>query len=120
MPVWPRRARLLIGLTVVVVGLGAGLWATLPWREPRSAPGLYPNVSGTVKEFWSKRVVVIVHEPIPGLMDETMTHPFFAESPELLAGLAPGDRIRFTVRERKDDPSGEPDGLVVVKIAKRR
>lgn len=119
MPVWPRRA-LLIGLTVVVVGLGAGLWAILPWREPRSAPGLYPNVSGTVKEFWSKRVVVIVHEPIPGLMDETMTHPFFVESPERLAGLGPGDRIRFTVRERKDDPSGEPDGLVIVEIAKRR
>ena len=41
--------------------------------------------------------MTIAHDAIPGFMD-AMTMPFDVEDPGLLAGLAPGDRVRFTLR----------------------
>ena len=46
-----------------------------------------PNVGG----------IFLTHETIPGLM-AGMTMGFQAEDAKILAGLQPGDRVRFTVR----------------------
>jgi Cu/Ag efflux protein CusF len=56
------------------------------------------------------QAAVITHGRIPGLMSG-MTMGFQAEEPALLAGLAPGDRVRFTVR--RDGPR-----LLLVRIEK--
>jgi protein SCO1/2 len=51
--------------------------------------------TGTVKEVRSDlRQLVLDHEDIEGLM-QAMTMNFDVAAPELLAGLAPGDRVRF-------------------------
>ncbi len=45
--------------------------------------------------------VFLTHEEIPGLMTG-MTMGFEAEDPAILTGLAPGDRVRFTLRQKDD------------------
>ena len=55
-------------------------------------------------------VVVIKHEKIEGFMD-AMTMPFHVERQELLSGLQPGDKVRFTLRDT-------PDQTHVVEIQK--
>lgn len=42
------------------------------------------------------RMVVITHEPIPGLMG-AMTMTFRVSDRALLKGIEPGDRVRFTL-----------------------
>ncbi len=61
-----------------------------------------------------QQLILITHEDIPGLMIG-MTMAFRADGSKLLRGLAPGDRIQFTLKEaapqvvvvsiRKEDPS---------------
>jgi Cu/Ag efflux protein CusF len=60
-------------------------------------------------------MILVRHDSVPGLMREMRSMAFFAESKELLdrAGLQPGDRVRFTVRQL-------PDKLLVVEIRKLR
>ncbi len=41
--------------------------------------------------------IYLTHEALPGLMD-AMTMGFEVDDPKLLAGLTPGDPVRFTVR----------------------
>jgi Cu/Ag efflux protein CusF len=43
--------------------------------------------------------IFIDHEEIPGLM-EAMTMAFEPEDPNILNGLAPGDQVRFTLRQK--------------------
>jgi Cu/Ag efflux protein CusF len=43
--------------------------------------------------------VWLTHGDIPGLM-EGMTMPFEAADARLLAGLSPGDRVRFTLKHQ--------------------
>lgn len=47
----------------------------------------------------SQGVIWLTHEALPGLM-EGMTMPFEAEREQLLDGLAPGDPVRFTLRQQ--------------------
>lgn len=61
-----------------------------------------PNVGG----------VYLTHEAIPGLM-QAMTMGFQAETPKLLDGLQPGDRVRFTLKRRGEE-------LLLVAIEKER
>ena len=48
------------------------------------------------------RHVTIQHDDIPGLMS-AMTMRFSVASPELVAALAPGARIRFTLQQGDED-----------------
>lgn len=57
----------------------------------------------------TRPVVVIQHEPIPGLMDEAMAMPFIAASTTLFAGLHAGDHVAFGLKET-------PDALLVISI----
>jgi Cu/Ag efflux protein CusF len=47
--------------------------------------------------FLQKQLLYLTHEDIPGLMP-SMTMGFIAEDPKLMRGLAPGDRVQFTVQ----------------------
>jgi Copper binding periplasmic protein CusF len=57
----------------------------------------------------TRPVIVIQHDPIPGLMDDAMSMPFLAASVALFRELRAGDRIAFGLRV-------EPDALLVVHI----
>ena len=57
----------------------------------------------------TRPVIIIRHDPIPGLMDESMSMPFVAASASLLEGVHPGDRIAFGLK-------GAPGALLVVSV----
>lgn len=103
-------------LVNVALGLGVGLgyvrWARrLPALEEelarvREAAARWPagarrwTVRGIVRlPLPDQGGVFFTHEAVPGLM-QAMTMGFEAASPALLAGLAPGDPVRFTLEER--------------------
>ena len=104
---------LLLNLALAVgVGFGYLQWAreTRQLREElgraraaASAQQAGPrswNVRGIVRAVLPKvGAVFITHETISGLMDG-MTMGFEAEDPKILDGFAPGDPVRFTLREK--------------------
>ena len=57
----------------------------------------------------TRPVIVIQHEPIVGLMGQSMSMPFLAASAGLFEGLRPGDRITFGLKD-------VPDALLVISI----
>ena len=57
----------------------------------------------------TRPVIVLDHEPIPGLMEERMSMPFLAASTELFRGITAGDRVAFALAET-------PDALLVVSL----
>ncbi|MBI2162381.1 MAG: copper-binding protein [Candidatus Rokubacteria bacterium] len=57
----------------------------------------------------TRPVIIIHHDPIHGLMEETMSMPFIAASTELFQNLRPGDRIAFGLKD-------VPGALLVVAI----
>jgi hypothetical protein len=57
----------------------------------------------------TRPVIVIHHEPITGLMEESMSMPFVVASTELFHGLRAGDRIAFGLQDT-------PGALLVVAI----
>jgi len=61
--------------------------------------GLHPPPSAL---HATRPVVVLRHDPIVGLMDETMSMPFIAASADLFKGLKPGDRVEFGLKSTED------------------
>lgn len=59
----------------------------------------------------TRPVIILQHQPIPGLMDEEMSMPFIAASADLLRDVRPGDRVSFVLRD-------VPGALVVVSLAR--
>ena len=57
----------------------------------------------------TRPVIIIYHDPVPGLMDGAMSMPFIAASTTLFRDLRPGDRIAFGLKTT-------PDALLVVSI----
>src|SRR5215216_6333587 len=57
----------------------------------------------------TRPVIVIHHDPVVGLMDESMSMPFIAASTALFKGFAPGDRIAFGLKVT-------PDALLVISL----
>lgn len=95
---------------VLLAAFGVGLWAS--YRAVFPAPGLH-RVTGVLEARSGETMILVRHDAVPGLMEAMPSMIFFVESKELLdrAGLAPGDRIRFTLRQT-------PDKLMVVEIRK--
>ena len=94
----------------LLVGLAVGIWGTL--RAVVTEKGVY-RVTVVYKDRWGETMILVQHEPVPGLMETMEFMSFFAESKELLdsAGLNKGDRIRFTIKQI-------PDKLLITKIEK--
>lgn len=107
----------------VGIGLGYLRWA----REVRSLRDevvrLRAEAARPSSQSWTVRGIVrsvipklgaifLTHEAMPGLMD-AMTMGFETDDAKLLAGLAPGDAVRFTVRK-------DGERLILVTIDKLR
>ncbi len=102
----PRRRFLALALSSPLAVLALS-------REAHAANPTY-STRGTVK--WiadDKKRVRIHHDDIPGFM-KAMTMPFDVMKPELLAGIAKGDRVAFTF-EMQD--SGDLVVLAMTKLA---
>jgi len=69
-------------------------------QQPAEQRGIAQGIVRGV--FPQKRLLYLTHEDIPGLMP-SMTMGFVTEDPRLTAGLAPGDRVNFTVQKRGND-----------------
>jgi Cu/Ag efflux protein CusF len=50
----------------------------------------------------TRPVIVLRHDPIVGLMDESMTMPFIAASTDLFQGVKAGDRVTFGLKSTED------------------
>jgi Cu/Ag efflux protein CusF len=57
----------------------------------------------------TRPVIVLQHQPIPGLMDEEMSMPFIAASVDLFRDVKPGDRVAFVLRDT-------PGALLVISL----
>jgi Cu/Ag efflux protein CusF len=57
----------------------------------------------------TRPVIIIHHDVVPGLMEESMSMPFVAASTKLFEGLRPGDRITFGMKLT-------PEALLVISI----
>ena len=100
--------------------LGLASAAALAWSlHARSGTAPKPDyqVTGVVVALLpppsnlhaTRPVIIIYHDPVPGLMDEAMSMPFIAASTTLFRDLRPGDRIAFGLKTT-------PDALLVVSI----
>jgi Cu/Ag efflux protein CusF len=57
----------------------------------------------------TRPVIVLRHDPIVGLMDEAMEHPFIVASTDLFKGFKAGDRVAFGM-------TTTPDALLVISL----
>ena len=80
--------------------------AKADWRGTGGVVALLPPPSSLHP---TRPVIIIHHDPIHGLMEETMDMPFIAASTELFRDLKPGDRIAFGLKDA-------PGALLVVFI----
>jgi Cu/Ag efflux protein CusF len=104
------RAAVLLVLTLV-----AGSAVAQP-AKPKTGPpdwrgtGVVLKVLPPPSDLHATRPVIIIqHDPIPGLMEESMAMPFLAASTGLFRGLRAGDRIMFGLKD-------VPDALLVISI----
>ena len=105
----------------VLFGLLAALHATP--AAPQDAAAAKPDWRGTgvvvavlpppSSLHATRPVLIIHHDPIHGLMEETMDMPFIAASTDLFQGLRAGDRIAFGLKD-------VPGALLVVSIERLR
>ncbi len=97
---------------VLLLAFGAGIWGS--YRAVFPARGLY-RVTGVLEARLGETAILVRHDAVPGLMDEMAAMAFVVESRHILdrAGIAPGDRVRLTVRQ-------EPERLLVVEVQKIR
>jgi len=112
-----RRPLVLLAAALVALAAAGGLvwwlWLAGPrvdWRGTGVVEALLPAPSTL---HATRPVIVIHHDPVPGLMPESMSMPFIAASTSLFRGLHVGDRIAFGLQET-------PDALLVVTITRRR
>ncbi len=113
-----RRGRR-VGLAAAALALtAAGLGGYTLWRgqEDLTGQGVYHGTGMVLavlpapSQLDAERPVgILQHDPIPELMDKRMTHPFLVRSQRLLRGIAPGTRVRFTLKDT-------PGALLVVRL----
>jgi len=105
--------RALVALFLCV--LSAGLAAAQPAKPAAAKPnwlgtGVILKLLPPPSDLHATRpVIVLHHEPIPGLMEESMTMPFLAASTALFRGHRAGERVTFGLKE-------VPDALLVISI----
>jgi Cu/Ag efflux protein CusF len=109
-----RRAARPLPAVVLLLSLAAPAGAqpaapaTPDWRGTGVVLALLPAPSDL---HATRPVIVIRHDPIPGLMDESMSMPFIAATPTLFRSLRPGDHIAFGLEDT-------PGALLVISISR--
>lgn len=92
-----RLLRAALAALAVSVAVGCGGQTGSP-DPPAAAVTTNYEIRGTVVAVdISRRILEIDHEAIPGFMP-AMTMPYEVAEARLLEGLAPGDRVRGTIR----------------------
>ncbi|MBI2359299.1 MAG: copper-binding protein [Deltaproteobacteria bacterium] len=89
-----------------LIDLSAYLASLRPKERPKSATG----EGKVIALVAASREIVLEHGEIKGFMG-AMTMGYKVESPKLLQGLKPGDKVRFTI---------DTDKGTIVKIVKER
>lgn len=108
-----RSARGLATLIVAAAMVGAASAQPAPHADWRGTGVVLAMLRPPSDLHATRPVIVLQHEPIPGLMTEAMTMPFIVASDGLFAGLHTGDHVTFALAET-------PDALLVVAIERRR
>lgn len=95
----PRRARWILTLlfAALLALFAAGIWGTL------LRPAAY-EVRGSFVARPAAGLILVRHDPVPGLGMGAMELMAISAKPSLLDGveLRPGDRVRLSVRRRDD------------------
>ena len=91
---------------VLIAALPAAHAQPVRWRGTGVVVAVLPAPS---RLHATRPVIVLDHEPIPGLMEERMSMPFIAASADLLRGVTAGDHVAFALAET-------PDALLVVSL----
>jgi hypothetical protein len=100
-----------LGLLVLVALAGylQGWWAGAPKPDYLATGVVVALIPPPSSLHATRPVIVIYHDQVPGLMDESMSMPFIASSTKLFQDLRPGDRIKFGMKVT-------PEALLVVSI----
>jgi Cu/Ag efflux protein CusF len=107
------RCRRVVALALLV--MIAGPASAQPARPDRGKPdwrgtGVIVKLLPPPSDLHATRpVIVLQHDPIPGLMAESMTMPFIAASTVLFRDVRVGERVSFGLKET-------PDALLVISI----
>ncbi len=91
---------------VVVAGTVAAAQPPAEYRGHGVVRALLPPPSAL---HATRPVIILQHEPVPGLMDEEMSMPFIAATADLFRDVQAGDRVAFVLRDT-------PGALVVVSL----
>jgi Cu/Ag efflux protein CusF len=93
-----RFAGAVLGVTLLLAAPASAQSpaARAEWHGTGSVVALMPPPS-TLDA--TRPVIIIHHQPIPGLMSEEMSMPFLAASTDLFRNLHPGDHISFTLKD---------------------
>ncbi len=109
----PAKLTLVLALGLLIAGGLVGYWVrsrVATSRPDYRGTGVVVALLPPPSTLHATRPVIIIHhDPIPGLMEEAMSMPFVAASTSLLQGLRPGDRIAFGLK-------GAPGALLVVSL----
>src|SRR5688572_24931827 len=106
-----RASRAALAAVVLMVAAACGGGASAPDPvDPRLPSGTYDIRGSIVSVDRPRNIVEINHEAIPGVMP-AMTMPYEVADPALLQGIAPGDRVRGTLRV-------DSRGYVITALAK--
>jgi Cu/Ag efflux protein CusF len=94
---------------LALVAAGAAAAGAQPPLEYRGTGVVVALMSPPSSLHATRPVVILQHQPIPGLMEEEMSMPFIAASVDLFRDVKPGDRVAFVLRDT-------PGALVVVSL----
>jgi len=103
--------------TLLLIALAAGPAGAQPARPQSAKPdwrgtGIILKMLPPPSDLHATRpVIVLQHDPIPGLMEESMTMPFIAASTALFRDHHAGEHVTFGLKE-------VPDALLVISIEK--
>ena len=104
----PRALPVLV-LIVALAASAAAQPAAVPPPDWRGTGTVVAMLRPPSDLHATRPVVVLEHDPIPGLMEEGMYMPFIVASTVLFDDLHAGDRVSFALKET-------PDALLVISL----
>jgi hypothetical protein len=102
---------LVLGLLLPALAVSAAAQPAPPAHDWRGTGTIVALLRPPSDLHPTQPVIVLKHEPIPGLMDQSMYMPFLVASLALFEGLQVGDRIAFALKET-------PGALLIVGIGR--
>jgi Cu/Ag efflux protein CusF len=93
----------LVALLLAVLSADAQPATPRPARPDWRGTGVILKLLPPPSDLHATRpVIVLQHEPIPGLMEEAMTMPFLVASTALFRGHRAGERVTFGLKDTAD------------------